>query len=78
MDELFLIELELPLPHDPLHPSRFYSYGSSKEENLQNYVVAVALEKPTNDLLTQSELQRDIDGTVYGINCDDPVYCVGF
>lgn len=58
------------IANDPT-PGRTYSYGVSGDG--QSYVLAATLEDAGN-----RELLKDVDGTVFGINCDDPVYCVQF
>jgi prepilin-type N-terminal cleavage/methylation domain-containing protein len=58
------------IANDPL-PAKNYSYGASTDG--QNYVVGATLEDTTN-----TNLNGDIDGTVYGVSCEDPVYCVQF
>ena len=53
-------------PQDPQGGNYLYALiGSS------NYVLGATLESTTH-----SALGSDVDGTVGGINCDDPVYCV--
>jgi len=59
------------VPKDPLEPDSSYDYKDGN--NQQNYVIAVTLEDGTN-----TNLKNDIDGSVFGINCDDPAYCVQF
>ena len=46
-----------------------YMYGTSA--NGTDYVLGALLNDANNP-----QLREDIDGTVFGINCDDPVYCV--
>lgn len=59
------------IPQDPMAPNASYDYNTSSD--YQNYVIAVILEDVNN-----ASLKNDIDGTVFGINCEDPVYCVQF
>jgi len=58
------------IPKDPLSGQNYW-YGS----NGQSYVLAAQLEN--NDTNTPP-LSDDIDGSVFGINCGDPVYCIQF
>jgi prepilin-type N-terminal cleavage/methylation domain-containing protein len=59
------------IPDDPL-AARTYQYGVANDG--QDYVLGANLE--TQD----AALDNDIDGSVYGIDCDDPVddpvYCI--
>jgi general secretion pathway protein G len=55
------------IPDDPL-PGQTYQYAVSGDG--QQYVLAATLEDNNN-----RELLKDVDGTVLGINCNDPVYC---
>ncbi len=61
------------IPNDPLSDSagQSYSYGYSSDK--QGYVLGATLEDAYS-----SSLKDDIDGTVYGVDCADPVYCVQF
>lgn len=59
------------ISNDPLSPGRTYQYGVSGDN--QNYVLRADLEDTNNPAL-----KDDTDGTTYGINCDDPAYCVQF
>ncbi len=62
------------IPNDPLHSSdsnKTYEYGVSSDQ--QNYVLKAVLEDSNNPALTD-----DVDGTIYGLGCDDPAYCVQF
>ena len=56
------------IPNDPTAGSNYF-YGASAGG--ASYILGARLEDPNNSALTQ-----DIDGSVYGVNCDDPVYCV--
>ncbi len=53
--------------NDPI-PGQNYVYGVSV--NRQNYVVGATL-GDAND----ASLRQDVDGTVNGVDCNDPVYC---
>jgi len=61
------------VPNDPFSDSanQSYSYGYSSDK--QGYVLGATLEDAGS-----SSLKDDIDTTVYGVNCADPVYCVQF
>jgi prepilin-type N-terminal cleavage/methylation domain-containing protein len=59
------------IPNDPLKPTKTYHYGVSGDN--QKYVLAADLEDSNNP-----SLKDDTDGTIYGISCDDPAYCVQF
>lgn len=54
--------------NDPI-PGQNYVYGVAS--NRQNYVVGATL-GDAND----ASLRQDVDGTVNGVDCADPVYCV--
>lgn len=54
------------IPNDP-STGKNYVYGSDSS----SYVVGATMEDATNPVLNE-----DIDGTKFGINCDEPVYCV--
>lgn len=56
------------IPNDPVQGNN-YLYGISGTR--QNYVVGATL-GDAND----ASLRQDVDGTVNGIDCADPVYCV--
>ncbi len=58
------------IPHDPLYPKKNYVYGVSDDGH--SYVVGAELESDNTGLAD------DIDGIVYGVNCNDPVYCIQF
>ena len=58
------------IPNDPI-PGRTYEYGASADR--QAYVLRAVLEDSGNPAL-----RDDVDGTVFGISCDDPSYCVRF
>ena len=67
-----LLELEgkfMPTPPRDPATGALYFYGLSSDR--QNYVVGAKLEDRNN-----SELLKDADGLIHGIDCNDPVYCV--
>lgn len=56
----------------PSDPSKIdYQYGVDDDSNPQKYVLATILED-----LNIPALTSDSDGTIYGIDCEDPVYCL--
>ncbi len=58
-------------PQEPADEDKFlYDYHSSSFG--ESYVLSVTLEDATN-----YRLQSDLDGIVLGVNCDDPVFCIG-
>lgn len=57
--------------NDPLSPTQTYEYGVSADR--QSYVLSAQFEDAGNPALND-----DPDGVVYGVNCDDPKYCVQF
>ncbi len=59
------------IPKDPKN-GQSYFYGVDTTNGL-SYVIGATLEDVNN-----SALQSDVDGTVYGIDCNDPVYCIEF
>lgn len=62
------------ISNDPLGGTNTYYYGVNSTNNYQNYVIGATLEDNTNPAL-----KDDVDGlSVYGVKCDDPVYCVQF
>jgi uncharacterized protein YneR len=58
------------MPGDPT-TNNSYSYGVNSDVNPQGFVLGVTLESATNQALV-----NDVDGTVFGVNCDDLVYCI--
>jgi prepilin-type N-terminal cleavage/methylation domain-containing protein len=58
------------VPVDPTNRTPYvYSYASDSTGS--TYVLAAQLED-----LNNPRLNDDVDGTVLGINCNDPVYCI--
>jgi len=57
------------VPGDPKGDE--YFYGVDNDSNPQKYVLGTVLESGTN-----TALDSDSDGTVYTIDCNDPVYCI--
>ncbi len=55
------------IPNDPA--GRDYFYGTDGS----GYVLGAILEDETNP-----NLRGDVDGTLYGRDCDDPAYCIEF
>jgi hypothetical protein len=64
-----------PTLRDPSTGDR-YGYAT----NGSKYVLSTKLEDPVNPYLgslNDKQLGTDLDGMQLGVNCDDPVYCVG-
>jgi general secretion pathway protein G len=59
--------IEKNIPNDPA--GRDYLYGSDGF----GYVLGARLGDRSNP-----NLRNDVDGTVYGVDCADPVYCIEF
>ncbi len=57
------------ISNDPLFSSATYEYGVSSDQ--QSYVLKAVMEDSDN-----SALADDTDGTIHGLDCDDPTYCV--
>ena len=83
MESLIEDQLGTSPHHDPLCPrgdcvserpqKPWVDYQFSIDPTLENYALGARLEQ-----CDHYALESDIDGTVYGINCDDPVYCITF
>ncbi|MEK7564624.1 MAG: type II secretion system protein [Patescibacteria group bacterium] len=56
------------MPSDPSGGDYFFAVDN--DSNPQKYVIATKLETPN------TALNADKDGTAYGIDCEDPVYCL--
>ncbi|MEK7549344.1 MAG: type II secretion system protein [Patescibacteria group bacterium] len=61
------------IPNDPL-PGNNYYYGVDSTD-FQSYTLGARFSTSDHSSLQES---TEIDGTVFGINCDDPVFCVRF
>ena len=61
---------DIPGEQTPEHLS--YDYQASPDG--KDYVLAVPM---LSRYAHEAILTNDLDGVVYGINCDDPVYCIG-
>ncbi len=59
------------IPQDPLGQNN--SYGYATDESCQSYVIVTGLEDADSRALS-----TDLDGTIFGVDCDDPAYCVQF
>jgi hypothetical protein len=55
-------------PNDSI-PGRNYFYGVGAPDDLR-FVVGATFERDNN------KLRNDVDGIIYGVDCNDPVYCV--
>jgi hypothetical protein len=58
------------MPGDPT-TNDSYLYGVDNNVNPQGFVIGTALESAANQALV-----NDINGTVYGVDCDGLVYCI--
>lgn len=61
------------LPNDPL-PGQTYYYGVDSTD-FQSYVLGARFSTPSHASLSET---NEIDGTLFGVNCDDPVFCIRF
>ncbi len=61
------------IPNDPL-ATQTYQYAPDSSD-FQSYVLAATLSDENAGALGES---HELDGTVLGIDCTDPVYCVQF
>lgn len=52
-------------------PDQDFYYGGNNDG--QSYVLGITLEKKDSPAL-----KEDVDGMIYGVNCDDPNYCIKF
>jgi type II secretion system protein G len=59
------------VPSDPGSNTYYYHPSGSTANGAQDYVLAATLENSSH-----SALDDDVDGTVYGRNCDGSVYCI--
>ena len=66
------------VPNDPLYndanggPNYFYGVDSN---DYQSYVLGAKLSDPDAKVLKEP---NEVDGNVFGVDCNDPVYCVKF
>ena len=61
------------IPNDPLS-AQTYEYAADSSD-FQSYVLGATLSDENAGALNES---HELDGTVLGIDCADPVYCVQF
>ena len=61
------------IPNDPI-PGQTYYYGVDSSD-FQSYVLGAKFSTPDHSALKEP---TELDGTVLGVNCDDPVFCVKF
>ena len=61
------------IPNDPL-PGGTYYYGVNSAD-FQGYALGARFSTVDHSSLKEP---TEIDGTVFGVNCDDPVFCVRF
>ncbi|HOM33012.1 MAG TPA: prepilin-type N-terminal cleavage/methylation domain-containing protein [Candidatus Paceibacterota bacterium] len=59
------------IPNDPNAPTKTYYYSSDG----QHYVIGVELEDLDSN---KALLDKDVDNgdETYGVDCDDPIYCI--
>ncbi len=64
------------IPNDPLNSSTGanYYYGVDNTD-FQSYVLGSTLSTSDHSALKENS---EVDGTVLGVTCDDPVFCVRF
>ena len=60
------------MPSDP-SGGKTYFYGANAAGS--SYVIGAILEDANNSALRSGD---DADGFLYGVNCDDPMYCIQF
>lgn len=70
-----------PLTQDPRQQETGYSYDYKNSPAQDNYVLKTILECSDKSLCgdylnAQGGLQGDLDGTIFGVNCNDPSYCI--
>ena len=70
-----------PLTQDPRQKEMGYSYDYKNSPTQDNYVLKTILECSDKNLCgdylnAQGGLQGDSDGIIYGIDCNDPSYCI--
>lgn len=56
------------VPNDPTG-GKDYFYGTNEDGN--SYILGATLEDENN-----AALRQDVDGSVYDVDCADPVYCI--
>ncbi|KKR88942.1 MAG: hypothetical protein UU85_C0001G0134 [Candidatus Wolfebacteria bacterium GW2011_GWA2_42_10] len=61
------------IPNDPL-PGGVYHYGVNSTDR-QSYVLGARFSTSDHSALKEP---TEVDGTVFGVNCDDPVFCIQF
>ncbi len=67
----------ISLPQDSRHKEKGFSYDYQASSNQQQAVFKVILEAPDHqDVKTAIEVNNDVDGIIFGIDCDKPNYCL--
>lgn len=61
------------IPNDPI-PGSFYYYGVDTSD-FQSYVVGAKFSTSDHSALKEP---TELDGTILGVDCNDPVFCVRF
>jgi prepilin-type N-terminal cleavage/methylation domain-containing protein len=72
--ETALVGADIGITSIPKDPTATYNYVYGVDATQQHYVIGATIEDEAGN---QSLLANDLDGTVYNVNCNDPVYCVG-
>ncbi len=68
-----LIQSNMGIRQVPNDPTTGRTYLFATDGTGTSYVIGATLEDDQNPAL-----REDIDGSVYGVGCDDPVYCTQF
>jgi len=61
------------IPNDPLSGNK-YDYGIDKSD-FQSYVLGARFSTSDHSSLKE---QTEVDGNVFGVDCEDPVFCIRF
>jgi hypothetical protein len=66
-----------PLPQDPGLPTKGYYYDYQSNSAGNEFVLKAIIQLPQpNDQTRFLNSSYDRDGTVYGLDCNDPAYCI--
>lgn len=72
--ETALVNAGIGITSIPKDPTATYTYLYGVDASQQHYVIGATIEDEQGN---QSLLANDLDGTIYNVDCNDPVYCVG-
>ncbi|OGM90416.1 hypothetical protein A2999_00355 [Candidatus Wolfebacteria bacterium RIFCSPLOWO2_01_FULL_38_11] len=61
------------IPNDPISGNK-YDYGIDKSD-FQSYVLGARFSTSDHSSLKE---QTEVDGNVFGVDCEDPVFCIRF